>query len=161
MIKKQMPMNLNFADPKIKIFCDFRVSVLSPIPASENSDITEIYQKPQKTEIWECNFKTLELLFKWHHSQNDPATLLIMCHMFQEILTTVDLLNWVWFFCLFVLFISVLILKKLKQWSKTDPHSFVLDRPKTKDLPWFPDFRFEPYTQKRKLGNHGNSTKTP
>ena len=36
------------------------------------------------------------------------------------------------FFCLFVLFISVLTLKKLKYWSKTDPHSFLLCRPKNK-----------------------------
>ena len=57
MIKKQMPMYLNSADPKIKIFRDFRVFVLSPIPKGENSEITEIYQKPQNTEIWECNFK--------------------------------------------------------------------------------------------------------
>ena len=45
MIKRQMPMYLNFAEPKIKIFHDF------PIPKSENSEITEIYQKPQNTEI--------------------------------------------------------------------------------------------------------------
>ena len=46
-----MPMYLNFADPKIKIFRDFRVFILSPIPKSETSEITEIYQKPQNTEI--------------------------------------------------------------------------------------------------------------
>ena len=51
MIKKHMPMYLNFEDPKIKIFRDFRVFVLSPIPKSENSEITEIYQKPRNTEI--------------------------------------------------------------------------------------------------------------
>ena len=46
-----MPMYLNFADPKIEIFRDFRVFVLSPIPKNENSEITEIHQKPQNTEI--------------------------------------------------------------------------------------------------------------
>ena len=29
-----------------------------------------------------------------------------------------------------------------------------------KDFPWFPGVRYKPYTQKRKLGNHGNSSKT-
>ena len=28
------------------------------------------------------------------------------------------------------------------------------------DFPWYLGFRFEPYTKKRKLGNHGNPTKT-
>ena len=28
------------------------------------------------------------------------------------------------------------------------------------NFPWFPGFRFEPYTQKRKLRSHGNFTKT-
>ena len=31
---------------------------------------------------------------------------------------------------------------------------------KNKVFLWFPIFRFEPYTQKGKLGNHRNSTKT-
>ena len=44
---------------------------------------------------------------------------------------------------------------------KTGPHSFEFYRPKNKDFPWFPCFRFEPYTQKRKPGNHRNSTKRP
>ena len=51
MIKKQKPMYLNFADPKIEISRDFRVFILSPIPKSKKSEITEIYQKPQNTEI--------------------------------------------------------------------------------------------------------------
>ena len=46
-----MPMYLNFADPKVKIFRDFRIFVLSPIPKIKNSEITEIYQKPENTEI--------------------------------------------------------------------------------------------------------------
>ena len=46
-----MPMHLNFADPKIKIFLDFRVFVLSLILKKENSEILEIQQKPQNTEI--------------------------------------------------------------------------------------------------------------
>ena len=44
-------MHLNFLDPKIKIFRDFRVVVLRPIPKNENSEITKIDQKPQNTEI--------------------------------------------------------------------------------------------------------------
>ena len=35
-------MYLNFADPKIKNFCDF---ILNPIAKNENSEITEIDQK--------------------------------------------------------------------------------------------------------------------
>ena len=48
------------------------------------------------------------------------------------------------FFCLFVLFISVLTLKKLKQRSKTGPHSFVLYRPKNNDFSGFSDFYLSP-----------------
>ena len=44
-------MFLKFADPKIKIFHDFWVFVLSPIPKNENSEITEILQKRHNTEI--------------------------------------------------------------------------------------------------------------
>ena len=44
-------MHLNFIDPKIKIFRDFRVFVLSPISENENSEITEILQKDQNTEM--------------------------------------------------------------------------------------------------------------
>ena len=44
-------MNLNIIDPKIKIFCDFRVFVLSPIPKYETSEITEILQKHHNTEL--------------------------------------------------------------------------------------------------------------
>ena len=40
-----MPMYLNFAEQKIKIFHYFL------IPKSKNSEITEIYQNPQNTEI--------------------------------------------------------------------------------------------------------------
>ena len=54
MIKKQIHMYLNFGDLRKKNFCDF---VLNPIPENENSKIREIDQKPQNTEIWECNFK--------------------------------------------------------------------------------------------------------
>ena len=34
-------------------------------------------------------------------------------------------------------------------------------KPKMDIFLWFPGFRFEPYTQKQKLGNHGNSKKWP
>ena len=44
-------MHLNFVDPKIKTFRDFRVFVLRPIPKTENSEIMEIHEKPQNTEI--------------------------------------------------------------------------------------------------------------
>ena len=44
-------MHLNFIDPKIKIFRDFWVFVLSPIPKNENPKITEILQKGHNTEM--------------------------------------------------------------------------------------------------------------
>ena len=50
-IKKQIHIHLNFIDPKIKIFRDFQVFVLSPIPKSKNSEITEILQKCHNTKI--------------------------------------------------------------------------------------------------------------
>ena len=44
-------MHLNFVDPKVDIFRNLRIFVLSPIPKNENSEITEIHEKPQNTEI--------------------------------------------------------------------------------------------------------------
>ena len=35
----------------MKIFRDFQVFVLCPIPKNENSEITEIHEKPQNTEM--------------------------------------------------------------------------------------------------------------
>ena len=42
---------------KLKIFRDFRVFVLRPIPKNENSEIFEILQKRHNTVIWECRFR--------------------------------------------------------------------------------------------------------
>ena len=42
---------------KIKIFRNFRVFVLIPIPISETSKITEILEKRYNAELWECSFK--------------------------------------------------------------------------------------------------------
>ena len=50
-IEKQIHMYLNFIDKKIKLFRDFWVFVLSPIPKNENSEVAEVQQKPQNTEI--------------------------------------------------------------------------------------------------------------
>ena len=44
-------MHLNFVDPEIEICRNFRVLVLSPIPKNENSEISEIHEKLQNTEI--------------------------------------------------------------------------------------------------------------
>ena len=44
-------MHLNFADPKTETFRDFWVFVLSCMPKNEKSEITEIHQKLQNTEI--------------------------------------------------------------------------------------------------------------
>ena len=58
------------------------------------------------------------------------------------------------------LFRLILTLNQFKEWSKTDPYALERHEPENKDFQWSPGFRFEPYTQKPKLGNHGNSTKT-
>ena len=44
-------MYFSVIDPKIKIFRDFRVFVLGPIPKIENSEIREILGKGHNTEI--------------------------------------------------------------------------------------------------------------
>ena len=41
----------------MKIFRDFRVFVLNPIPKYENSEITELLQKGRNTELPKCSFK--------------------------------------------------------------------------------------------------------
>ena len=51
-------MYLNFVDPKIEIFCDRQEFILRPISKNKNSEIMEIHEKPQNTEIKECNSKT-------------------------------------------------------------------------------------------------------
>ena len=38
MVKKQINVDLNFIDPKIKIFRDLCVFVLSPLPKNENGN---------------------------------------------------------------------------------------------------------------------------
>ena len=50
LIEKQIHMHLNFIDPKVKIFRDFRVFVFRTILKNENSEITEILQKRYNTE---------------------------------------------------------------------------------------------------------------
>ena len=61
-----MHIYLSFIDPKIKIFRDFRVFVLSSIPKKENSEITEILQKSITIK---CE-NVVEMLFKWHKTKN-------------------------------------------------------------------------------------------
>ena len=57
-------------------------------------------KNPKMVEYENVISRILEILFEWHCSQNNSATLLIMCHIFvfQEILTPLDLLTWVCFF---------------------------------------------------------------
>ena len=58
-------MCLNFRDPKTKIFHDFLVFVSSPIHKNENSEITEIQQKPSTILKKEnVTLKTIEMSFK-------------------------------------------------------------------------------------------------
>ena len=56
-IEKKIHMHLNIVDWKMNIFCNFQFFVLSPILKYENSETTEMLQKRQNTEIWECNIK--------------------------------------------------------------------------------------------------------
>ena len=44
-------MHLNFLDPNIEIFSDFRVFIISLTAKNENLEITEILQKRPNTEI--------------------------------------------------------------------------------------------------------------
>ena len=44
-------MYFSLIDPEIKIFRDFQVFVLSPIPKNENSEITEVLQKRHNTDM--------------------------------------------------------------------------------------------------------------
>ena len=50
-VKKQIHMYLSVINPKIKTFRNFRIFVLSPISKNENSEITEILQKCDNTEM--------------------------------------------------------------------------------------------------------------
>ena len=162
MIRKLIHIYLNFADQKIEIFPESRVFVLSPIPKNEHSEMTEILQKCHDTVIWERSFK-----ISWNAVQMTSFS-----KWFSHIAIHVS------YFCLlrasgpsgsielslllFFLFISVFTLRKLS-WNrdrKIDSYVLELCRPKTRDFPSFPGFLFEAYTQKRKLGNDGNSTKT-
>ena len=58
MVKTQVHMHSSVINQKTKTLCDFRVLVLSPLPKNEDSEIPEIHQKPQHTEMWVCSFKT-------------------------------------------------------------------------------------------------------
>ena len=73
---------------------------------TKNRKSWKFFKHPKILKYENVISKTLGILFKWHYSQNDSATVMIMCHIFvfQEMLTPLDLLNWVCFFCLFVYF---------------------------------------------------------
>ena len=53
-----MHIHLNFIDPKIKIFRDFQVFVLNPVPKNKNSEIKKILQKRRITDVLEYSFKS-------------------------------------------------------------------------------------------------------
>ena len=53
-------MNWSVINQKTKIFHDFRVFVINPIPKKENSEITEIHQKPKILKCEYVTSKTLE-----------------------------------------------------------------------------------------------------
>ena len=149
-------MHLKFVGPKIEIFRDFWVFVLRGMPKNENSEISEILQKRHNTVIWEWSCKS-----SWNAVQMTS---------FSKWFNPIDIHGS--YFCLLkasnpsrfmklsaFLFILVLALKKLNSDQKISSYAFEICRHKNKDFPWFPGFRFEAYTQKRKLGNLGNFTK--
>ena len=114
-VKKQIHLYVSVINPKIKTFRDFRVFVLSPIPKNENSEITEILQKGHNTEMWECSFKS-----SWNAAQmtsnSKPFSHIANLVAGIWVLKAFDppgFINLISFFTM-----SVLTLKKLKQWSK-------------------------------------------
>ena len=97
------------------IFRSFRVFVLSPIPKNENLEITETHQKPRNTDLWVRNFKNprniaqITSKLKWFsHVANHAAAIWIF-----KAFDTSEYIKLSSF-----LFMSVLILKQLKKWSK-------------------------------------------
>ena len=58
-INTQNPFDIAWEEKtkKIKIFRDFRVLVLRPIPKNKNSEITEILEERSNVETWACSFK--------------------------------------------------------------------------------------------------------
>ena len=63
-VETQIHMHWSVVKQKLKIFHDFRVSVINPIPKNENLEITEIHQKPKMLKCEYVNSKILEMLFK-------------------------------------------------------------------------------------------------
>ena len=157
-VKKQIHMYVRVINLKIKIFPDFRVFILSPIPKNENPEITGILQKGHNTEMWECSFKSscnaVQMTSNsksFSHIPNLVAGIWVL-----KTFESSGFINLISFWlCQF---------QHSKSWNndrKTGPHASELYRSKNKNFLWFPGFHFETYTQKRKFGNHGNSAKQP
>ena len=64
MIKEQISINLSFRNPKLMLLRDCRVSVFSPLPKSENSEVRKILQKRHNTLILDPASKAVAMLFK-------------------------------------------------------------------------------------------------
>ena len=77
-----------------------RFSFWALYPKSKTQKSQKFIKNPKILKYEKVISRTLEILFKWHRSQNNSANLLNMCHIFvfQEILTPLDLLTWVCFF---------------------------------------------------------------
>ena len=114
-VKTQIHMHWSAINQKIKIFRDFRVFVLCPIPKNENSEILEIHQNLQNTEMWVCNFRNFlntvqtTSISKWssHVANHVAAEWVLKAFEPSEYIKLNPFL-----------FMSVLILKQLKKWSK-------------------------------------------
>ena len=114
-IEKQIQKHLNFIDPKIKSFMISGVLFGALYPKMKTRKSRKFIKNIKILKYENAISSPLEIFFKWHPSWNNSTTLLTICHifLFQEILTPLHLLTWVCFFLFcFVLFISVLTLKK-------------------------------------------------
>ena len=134
-------MHLNIINPKIKIFRDFPVFILSPIPKFENSKFTEMPQNHHNTQIWECSFKNswyvlqITSTSKWftHTSSQVPVVCLLRASNPSKLIRLSSFL-----------LISIFALKKLKSRDqKIGPYVFEICRPKNREIPWFPVFRYQ------------------
>ena len=79
-INTQNPFDIAWEEKtkKIKIFRDFRVFVLSSIPKTKTQKSRKFYKKAIILKYENVASKVVEMLFKWHQTQNHSATLLIL-----------------------------------------------------------------------------------
>ena len=141
-------------------FRSFRVFVLSPMPKSENSEITETHQKPRNTEIWLGNFKNprniaqITSKLQWfNHIANHAVAIWIL-----KAFDPSEYINFFFFKVFYVSFNTQTVRIVVK--TQIHMHCSVINQ-KIKIFHDFRVFVLCPIPKKRKLGNAGNSSKTP